>query len=64
MTDFEDMYSKFLLDEETREQLNKFANQQSSFEACTYPFSIETLVNGKKVENNNKEVVVNNAELV
>lgn len=63
MADYNEMYSKFRLDEETKNQLNKFASRQFPFEECNCPVIIETIISDE-AQKNHKDKVVTNAELV
>ncbi len=63
MANYEEMYSEFRLDEETKRQLNKFASRKFPFEECTYPVFIETVISGANNEKH-KDAVLNHAELV
>jgi len=63
MANYEEMYSQFRLDEETKRQLNKFASRKYPFEECTCPVFIETIISDANKENH-KDAVVNHAELV
>ncbi len=62
MTNYEEMYNQFRLDEETKKQLNKFASRKYPFEECTYPFFIKTVISDSNNEKHN-DTVVNHAEL-
>ncbi|MDA3824048.1 MAG: hypothetical protein PF450_15745 [Bacteroidales bacterium] len=59
MTNYEDMYNEFHLDEETKRQLNKFASHQFPFNEITSPVSIETVISDKNKENQRNEGVNN-----